>query len=171
MSKYTIISNLAMFHWLVPSKLIICCAILLTTTTFAHAQTNSYSVQVGAFSSPPSTLADKYKQYGSVKIAREAGLARVLIGVFESRDDAELLLMELQRDGFTDAFVRRTAAKTAAVATTVTPQATPDSHGHTHLPAQDQRRINQLSEAERARAVYLDGVLHLKDGDTFTPVH
>lgn len=170
MSNQTIIPKRAISHWDKLSKLIIYCAVLLATTTFAHAQTSSYSVQVGAFSSPSPTLADKYKQYGSVKIAREAGLTRVLIGVFQSRDDAELLLMELQREGFADAFVRRTVAATAAIATTATPEATPDSHGHAHLPAQDQRRINQLSDAERARAVYLDGVLHLKEGDTFTPV-
>lgn len=142
------------FAFFVASFLLATC---LSLPSHAHEQAALYSVQVGAFASPAQGFRESLTQYGSVTVDNSGALARFLVGNFKKRSEAELLRDELQREGFGDAFVRSIGVVT--------------DHAHESGPvASEQARIDALSEEQRNNVVYLDGVLHLKNGDSFVPL-
>lgn len=131
---------------------------LLSLSATAGPDGALFSVQVGAYASPAQGLRESLTEYGSVTIDNSGALSRYLVGNFNSRGEAELLRDELRAAGFDDAFVRSIGTAT---------------QGHAHddgVSGKDQSLLSKLTAEQRANAVYLDGVLHLKNGDNFTPL-
>ena len=147
----------------------LCCGLGLAIA--GQAQADAYAVQVAAFATPSPAVAESYRQYGTVRVQRDANWSRVLIGTFADRDDAQLFLLELKREGFTDAFIR--VLDSSAVVLDGNGD-TEHSHAgtapHRHMAEPDLQRLHKLSDEEKARAVYLDGELHLKEGERFIPL-
>ncbi|MBT8139375.1 MAG: SPOR domain-containing protein [Gammaproteobacteria bacterium] len=149
------------------SRILLLCSCVFCVHANTFAEENAgYSVQIGAFASPAAGLQESLSQFGTVSIDRHGGLSRFLVGQFNERGDAELLRDELRREGYDDAFVR--ARGKASAAATVTSQ----HHSHTNSGQSeaDHARIHALSPEQRENVVYLDGVLHIKQGDSFIPL-
>ncbi|MGB5326115.1 MAG: SPOR domain-containing protein [Pseudomonadales bacterium] len=139
-------------------------ALLCAISVSGHAQESGarYSVQIGAYASPAPGLRESLVAFGSVSIDNSGELSRYLVGNFSNRGEAELLRDELQREGFADAFVRSIGGGPAAPSHS--------AHHHRDIPAAEQSKLDALSAEQRSNVVYLDGVLHLKEGDTFRPL-
>lgn len=65
-----------------------------------------FKVQVGAYKDKiPANIMDKFISIGNVKTVRQSGVTRYLVGDYESYDAARAKLINLQAQGFVDAFV------------------------------------------------------------------
>lgn len=136
-----------------------------------------YAIQVGAFKSPSQSYAENLRSYGEVNSSQSSSGATVFtVGRYSSVDEAKGDLNRIASD-YPGAFVRnlpssasssgnvsnnrQLASQKAAPRKAATPQSrqTPDT-----------QLWESLSESERRRVVYLDGVLHLKQGDQFVPL-
>lgn len=123
----------------------------------ASAAAADYTVQIGAMSEPDPAFTQAASAHGEVIAKRlPSGVTLFQVGRFQLRNDATALRNKLIEAGYADAYV-----KTTTVARSVE-QSAPEST----QPAQ----LASLSPEEREKVVFLDGVLHIKDGDTFTPV-
>ena len=155
-----------------------------------------WTVQIGALRRPDAGFAAAAETVAPVRTTQtREGLTRFRVGRFDDPQDAERALGALRRAGYADAYVVQTrgaAAGLPAVSagppptrgtsptshTSLTPHTSPTSHTsptpHTSPrlnPSRDgEQVIESLPESLRSRVVYLDGVLHVKDGDRFTPL-
>lgn len=144
-------------------------ALLALCTTPALAV--DYAVQIGAFKQvPESGYLDAASSYGSL-IQTDAGdgVTAYALGPFSSRVDAETSLALVQTH-YPDAFIRQ-VGDSQEVSQPASNRG--QSIGQTPAPARvvaGGGDLSSLSAEERGRIVYLDGVLHIKEGDTFTPL-
>jgi len=149
-----------------------------------------YVVQVGVFRYPTDALFAKAESLGTITTQQASGLTKLFVGKYDSLEAANDDLYRIQASGFADAFVRKLDAKTVSDRSAIPqtqqasfqrpsePSAThkhahehaPGTPAHRHLNASDQEKLNALSDEERQQAVYLDGKLHLKQGDQFIPL-
>ena len=108
-----------------------------------------YTVQIGALSAPNDGYGLKAIGTGQV-MTRESdtGLTLYQVGTFDTRDAALPTRERLRALGYADAYIKRIRAKR-----TVAP-----------------RRVDDLTDEQRAKLVYVDGVPHLKEQDNFTPL-
>jgi cell division septation protein DedD len=130
----------------------------------AAAGAADYTVQIGAFRNPDPSFAESASRLGSVHTSRsEAGLTRFLVGRFPTRSAAQALLEKLRGAGYSDAFVRRAdpAPNLPDVAQGPRPSAAAET---------GDASLESLPADVRDKVVRLDGVLHIKEGDRFTPL-
>lgn len=141
-----------------------------TATTAAE-----YAIQVGAFKSPTQTFAENLRSYGEVNTSQSSsGITIFTVGRYGSVDEAKGDLNRIAAD-YPGAFVRNMPS--AAGSVDVASMASGASTAATRKVATQQRKKSpdtqlwdSLSDSERRRVVYLDGVLHLKQGDQFVPL-
>lgn len=131
------------------------------------AEAAEYVVQIGAFRNPHADFGEAAAEIG-VLSTRESpsGLTRFVVGSFATEAEAQQAMRRLRAAGYSDAFVRRTIADARAIE---------DLPAIEELPAvgagpSERSRFESLPRELRARTVYLDGVLHVKEGDRFTPL-
>lgn len=136
--------------------------LLLVANTSAHGnKTSNFSIQIGAYHQVSKALTDSLEQYDNVSTEYANNLTRVLLGKFNSKQEAELLLNRLKEDGYNDAFIRSIGTSSEST-----------NQGHSHGRAdRDYTELDLLDPSDKPFAVYLDGKLHLKKGDTFIPVN
>jgi hypothetical protein len=103
------------------------------------------------------------------------------VGRYNSLDDAKADLNRVA-DDYPGAFVRNMpsaarsvdfasrSANTSANQMAAHQAATQHSSSTPDTQSSDAKLWDSLSESERRRVVYLDGVLHLKQGDQFVPL-
>lgn len=129
-----------------------------------------YAVQIGAFKQvPQSSYLDAANSYGSIlRLDAGDGVTAYSIGPFGSRDDAETT-RGLLLDHYPDAFIRQVSDGQIVSAPTATSDARASS-APTRVIAGAGNDLSGLTAEERQRVVYLDGVLHIKEGDSFTPL-
>ena len=153
---------------------IVSLAVLLTAAIPASAE---YTIQVGAFSKPSQAFADQLRELGEVNTAQNGrGMTVFTVGRYESASAAKADV-ERVRLRYADAFVRAMpeAARSASVAmTTPAPRqpqaASPARSRLVSGTSQNSELWDGLTDEERRRVVYLDGVLHLKQGESFVPL-
>lgn len=146
---------------------------LIGWTTTASA--SEYTIQVGAFKSPSQSYADNLRSFGEVNTAQSSsGVTVFTVGRYNSVDEAKGDLNRIA-DQYPGAFVRNmpASARSADIASSTSsaaaaPAAAPARKARSSSP--DTQLWESLSESERRRVVYLDGVLHLKQGDQFVPL-
>ena len=130
-----------------------------------------YTIQIGAFQEPNRSFVQSAGTLGEVRSARTGdGYLRYTVGTFSSVREAQTLLTSLQSMGYGDAFVRpmSTDSRPLGAATRDNEQANVEVSVAGNS---DDMLLRSLSPEERAKVVYLDGVLHIKEGDAFTPLH
>lgn len=131
---------------------------LASTTASAE-----FSVQIGAFRTVGSGFEDDARAFGSVYTdVTAAGVTRVRVGPFSSRAEADAAVRDIRAAGYNDAFVLRTGMDASSSLPSVA-AAPPVSVSHTS-------DFDRLPADVRANAVYLDGALHVKEGDRFIPL-
>ena len=118
------------------------------------------TVQVGAYEKPATANLDAARGVGQVYLLPGAdGLSRLLVGRYDSTEQAKSALRRLRAVGYRDAFITRAAG----ISTTYAP-------GRAAAPPQRQRRWEHVPEKLRMKLVLLDGQPYIKDGDVFTPL-
>lgn len=137
----------------------------------SHAE--DYTVQIGVFKSSNAAYVATAQSLDTVyKNLNDNGFTVYTVGSFETRSQASALKGQLMDSGYSDAFVRSTEPSTSLTADTTTTNTikTPINASFRPSSLSDEQMLSKLSEVERENVVYLDGTLHLKQGETFTPV-
>ncbi len=138
------------------------------------ATTNAaeYTIQVGAFKNPSQSYAENLRSYGEVNSSQSSsGVTVFTVGRYSSVDEAKSDLNRIASD-YPGAFVRNlpsSASSTGNISSTRSP-APSKAATQSSRKTPDTQLWESLSESERRRVVYLDGVLHLKQGDQFVPL-
>lgn len=150
-------------------------AMLLGTGTASAA---TYTIQIGAFKSPSAQFADRARAVGNVyAIERASGVVALSVGSFASSAEANSALARIE-DDYPGAFVRHANpdARRAFANTSGNGSAMPAASSAAEAQARTRPAANSsdtsdilatLSPSERKHVVYLDGVLHFKQGDQF----
>ncbi|MFK7913795.1 MAG: SPOR domain-containing protein [Pseudomonadales bacterium] len=140
------------------------------------SQAATYTIQIGAFKTPNATFADQARSVGEVYATQRAsGVTAVSVGSFDSSAEASSALARIE-DNYPGAFVRHAntdsrrllaagsgSERAAASATRTAPAA----RSTTASSSNTSDVFATLSAKERKNVVYLDGVLHFKQGDQF----
>lgn len=122
----------------------------------SSAWADKYVIQVGAFHKVTDQTLSTVAHYGDYQQEQSGNLTRLTVGLFQSRQDAEKLLVDVKKD-YPEAFVRMVDEQLS-------------DHHHPHFSGPEMEKWQHLTEDQRAHAVYLDGKLHLKYGDDFTSI-
>ncbi len=152
-------------------------------TQYSQLLYADYTVQIGAFSKPSDAFAAPARSIGQVNTtATSNGITIFTVGDFDTMTSAKDALDSLRND-YPDAFVRNipgsrkpvAASRPAEPTTTGMATPTPTEPKTRRLTAtqgssEDSQLWNSLTDDERKRVVYLDGVLHLKQGERFVPL-
>lgn len=137
----------------------------------------AYTIQIGAFRNPSPSYAASASQVASVYVTERSGGVKALsVGSFGSRAEANDALATLQAQ-YPDAFISTLSesamlfdGSTIAVDTRPAAEATSNIAVRSGPSTSELSLLDRLSDAERSRVVYLDGVLHVKSGTDFIPL-
>jgi len=131
----------------------------LVTSGAAWAGTE-YFIQIGALKHPQASFAHKASGFGEVRAVKiRSGITRYQVGPFPSRIEAEGRLRDVRAAGYPDAFVRRGGEQ--ATREGVRPKAAPGNQA---------ALLAGLPATARARLIYIDGSLHVREEGRFIPV-
>lgn len=157
-------------------------AILTFILAAGTAQSATYTIQIGAFKTPSAQYVQAARSVGEVYATeRASGVIALSVGSFASNAEANQALARVQQQ-YPEAFVRRASSNnrrtfdeggtpaqwagssrttsTTASRANVVPRAKSDSGDI----------LATLTPSERKHVVYLDGILHFKQGDQFLPL-
>jgi hypothetical protein len=129
----------------------------------AEQHYGSYTVQIAAYKILPDNFIRSAEKYGSVYTARTGELARISVGRFDNRSAAQVLLSLLRQSGYEYAFIHR-------IDPDITSNENHDSTHHHANSSSEMAKFRSLSGADKDRAVFIDGKLHLKSDNRFIPV-
>lgn len=82
-----------------------------------------FTVQIGAFKQLNLDMVESLHRHGEVNVERGKPLSRVSIGKFLTKPQAQVLLADLKRKGFKDAFIRTISAPGSTLAMPTAPAA------------------------------------------------
>ncbi len=151
---------------------------LLLTLGGQCAWAAEYAIQVGAFKNPSQAFADEVRQFGEVNTAQNSnGITVFTVGRYDSIDSAQSNLDQVQAR-YPGAFVRNMPSSASNAGSNLRPQASEATAAATKKVEQavasnttpEAKLWESLTDSERRRVVYLDGILHLKQGDNFVPL-
>ncbi len=145
--------------------LVLTIIISITCISQAEQHTGSYSVQIAAYKYLPDNFIKSAEKYGSVHTSHLGELTRVSVGNFENKNAALELLLQLKKAGYDDAFINHISSSMISNRSQISPQ--PYQHENHASPSSEMTKFRNLSEAEKERAVFIDGKLHLKQGNRF----
>ena len=128
---------------------------------------DNYVIQVGAFHKVSEQTLSTVASYGNYQQEQSGSLTRLTVGSFQYRQDAEKQLVDIKKD-YPEAFVRMVDGGKNKEHHHSNEQSS--DHQHPHFSGPEMEKWQHLTEGQRAHAVYLDGKLHLKYGDDFTPI-
>jgi len=151
------------------SIIFFCSSLFAEKTVSVQKSENKYVIQVGAFRDVPEKMVTDIMSYGTVQQEKSGDLIRLSVGKFHSRKDAEVLLVDIKKQ-YPDAFVRQIPEGEGIKSKHNHVVNHAEEHEHPHFDKKEMEKWQQLTEDQKAHAVYLDGELHLKYGDKFTRV-
>lgn len=122
---------------------------------------DSYSIQIGAYKHLPDHLIKAVEKFGSIHTLKSDGLTRISVGNFNKRSKAQELLLHLKQAGYHDAFISRLSINTAKSSRE---EARPSDT------ISEMDKYSNLSKSDKEKAVFINGKLHLKEGNQFIPV-
>jgi len=144
-------------------------AVISGTVVSDQKNETTYVVQVGAFHEVSEQTVDDVARYGVTQQEKSGDLIRLTVGTFHLRQDAEKLLVDIRKQ-YPEAFVRQLSEHKVGKTQHDHSNKHVKEHQHPHFDEKEMEKWQQLTEDQRANAVYLDGQLHLKYGDEFTRV-
>ncbi len=148
-----------------------------TMAVFAGSNAmGAYAVQIGTFKNPNTDFVSAARSIADVSAQlNRKGHTVYQMGPFDSYTAANEMLLRAKELGYDDAFVNQTTRADSERSAPVSGAAPglrnaamsqPSSRAQTGgIPTS---MLNSLSAEERKRVVYLDGVLHIKEGAKFT---
>lgn len=148
------------------SLILIIGSLLFSLSSFA----SQYAVQLEASKSPDIGRYESLSAYGKLyTIAADNGYTRTRLGPYASKTKALEVLDNVRAAGFTDAFIAKQQSGTKSTANqSVT------TKGQFDIETFDVKTLKEwkmLTPEQQANLVYLDGKLHVKNGNEFTPLN
>ncbi len=152
---------------------------LLAISLNALAKNALFSIQIAATEAPNLTFFKETTGFNSLYSEEtESGLVRIKLGSYISREEAEQDLIKIKNKGFPDAFITSYTGKKTIKSTKLKKQPAISSEEITInepkenklLPPSSSPAWSKLTEAQKRNVVYVDGILHLRDGDKFIPL-
>lgn len=146
--------------------------ILLTLIT-GSAWASQYAVQLEASKSPS---LDRYKdlsEYGRLyTVAANNGYTRTRLGPYENKSKALDVLDKVQAAGYTDAFIakQQNGDTTPSVSSSVKSHTSKRQYDIENFDVKTLKEWKMLTPEQQANLVYLDGILHVKNGNKFIPL-
>ncbi len=128
---------------------------------------NAYTVQIATYKNLPTNFLTSAEAFGDVHTSQTGELTRVSVGSFNSRSEAQALLSRIKQAGYDDAFINQLGTSNAANRSHSSSSSQDSFQAN---PSSEMAKFRNLPEAEKDRAVFVDGKLHLKDGNQFIPV-
>jgi hypothetical protein len=149
--------------------------ILFSSSVSTSAFAGNYGVQVGAFKNVPWELISRLEAFDSVTTLQGKSITSVVVGNFDSVSDARITLARLESAGYRDAFVRDLdkARALSSMQTSTNASGTPyqaSGYENQRFSTSEKAKWDSLTPEQQLNAVILDGKLHLKQGDKFTPI-
>ena len=131
---------------------------------------NQYAVQLEASKSPD---LNRYKDLGVhgnlYTVAADKGYTRTRLGPFENKNKALAVLYKVRASGYSDAFIAKHHGDDIT-SSSADLNTTRRHYDIENFDVKTLKEWNMLSAEQQANLVYLDGRLHVKNGDTFTPL-
>lgn len=160
---------------------------LLTTSLNALAENPLFSIQITATEAPNLTFFKESTGFDSLYSEEtKSGLVRIKIGSYISRKTAERDLIKIKNKGFPDAFVtgytgeklnKTTKLKKSPLISKSNVSvrsseevAISEPKENKLLPPSSSPAWSKLTETQKRNVVYVDGILHLHEGDKFIPL-
>ena len=146
--------------------------LILTLLVTAPVTAGEYAVQLEASKNPDLSRYQTLHEYGNLyTISADNGYIRTRLGPYKNKSTALEILEKVHAAGFNDAYV----AKKQNAASTVSKTSISSSmrRSENSIESFDVTTIEgweTLTPEQQANVVYLDGTLHVKSGELFTPV-
>lgn len=143
--------------------------LLLSVSFNSFADKHIFSIQILASENPDITSLKSSTGITDIYTEKtKSGLMRVKVGSYNSRIDANQDLNNIKSKGFPDAFVTTYNGNKSTVSSKDHHEHTP-ANKHSHS-TQESPALAKLTADQKRNVVYLDGVLHLHENGTFTPL-
>ncbi len=172
---------------------------LLTTSLNVLAENSLFSIQITATEAPNLTFYKETTGFDTLYSEEtKSGLVRIKLGSYTSRKEAERDLTKIKNKGFPDAFVTSYTGKKLIKSaklkksplisrkkTTIINKPkenavlSPSSNEEVTISEPKENKLlppssspawSKLTEAQKRNVVYVDGILHLHEGDKFIPL-
>lgn len=141
-------------------KLYLTLGFLMCFTSQIHA--GDYAIQLSATKTPALSQFASLEEFGNLYTTNaDNGLIRTRLGPFYGKEKALEALAKVHTAGFQNAILVN-ADTNSNINNTVT------TNSENYL--QDSVEWQSLDSKQQANVVNLDGVLHIKEGDNFTPL-
>jgi hypothetical protein len=128
---------------------------------------DQYAVQLEASKSPSLERYEALSVHGNLyTVSGDNGFIRARLGPYESKDRALDILRDVRAAGYTDAFIARQQSSDVTKPS-MESKRTKHEHDSKIFDVRTSKEWKMLTPEQQANAVYLDGVLHVKDGDQF----
>lgn len=143
---------------------------VLLTAAASHCFANEYAVQLEASKSPNLKNYQALSVHGNLYTSAAGnGYIRVRLGPYENKKEALSVLSNLHAEGYTTAFVAEQSNNEASVAP-ITAGSTKQGHNIDSFDVRTLKEWHMLTKEQQSNLVYLDGELHIKNGDLFIPL-
>lgn len=153
---------------------------LLATSWNVLAENSLFSIQIAATEAPNLTFYKESTGFDTLYAEEtKSGLIRIKLGSYLSWEEAELDLTKIKEKGFPDAFITAYTGQKQTVKSTKTepPAPVPDEDitinepkENKLLPPSSSPAWSKLTDEQKRNVVYVDGILHLHEGDKFIPL-
>ena len=144
-------------------KLYLTLALLMCFTSQIHAK--SYAIQLAASKSPQLETFAHLEKFGTLYITDAGnGLVRTRLGPFSDKKTALDALGKVHAAGHPTAILTKADSDTGMATGNSASSSTTHSVYSSH-------KWNSLTAEQQSNTVILDGVLHLKNGNEFTPLY
>ena len=119
---------------------------------------------------------DRYKdltEHGRLyTVAADHGYTRTRLGPYENKSKALDVLDKVHAAGYTDAFIakQQNGDTTSSVSSSMKSPASKYQYDIENFDVRTLKEWKMLTPEQQANLVYLDGVLHVKNGNKFIPL-
>ena len=137
------------------------------------AMASQYAVQLEASKSPDLNRYQALSVHGNLyTIAASNGYTRTRLGPYENKSKALDVLDKVKAAGYADAFIaKQQGGDITASVSSVASHPVKRQYDIENFDVKTLNEWKMLTPEQQANLVYLDGKLHVKNGNKFTPLH
>ena len=153
-------------------KKILMLLILITAPALVTvpAIASQYAVQLEASKSPDLNRYQALSVHGSLyTVAASNGYTRTRLGPYENKSKALDVLDKVKAAGYADAFIAK--QQNNDITASVASHPVKRQYDIENFDVKTLKEWKMLTPEQQANLVYLDGKLHVKNGNKFTPLH
>lgn len=143
-------------------------SLILLILSTSHSWSGVYTIQLEASKAPDLADYQSLTMYGKpYNLPAENGVIRTRLGTFTDKNVALDTLDKIHAAGYTDAFLTN---KHSTLQTRTADLTFDDTYPDETFDLTKIKGWDRLTIKQQANVVFLDGRLHIKNSDTFTPL-